>query len=101
MKHRSGLLAALGLAILLSAAGPAAAADWHGGGWHGGGWHGGGWHGGYAYHPGWRYGPGWGWRGGVWGYWGPGVVVGAPYYPYPYYPYPYPYYAPGLSVVIR
>jgi hypothetical protein len=26
------------------------------------------------------------------------VVLGAPYYPYYY---PYPYYAPGLSVVIR
>jgi hypothetical protein len=29
------------------------------------------------------------------------VAIGAPYYPYPYYGYPYPYYAPGLSVVIR
>lgn len=98
MKHRSVLFAALGLGMLLTAASSAPAlAAWHGSG--GGGWHGGGWHG--AYH----YGPGWGWRGGRWGYWGPGVVVGAPYYPYAYYPYPYPYpypyYAPGLSVVIR
>lgn len=106
MKHRSVLFAALGLGMLLTAATPALA-EWHGGGggWHGGGWHGGGWHGG-GWHGGWHgggYGPGWGWRGGRWGYWGPGVVLGAPYAPYPYpYPYyPYPYYAPGLSVVIR
>jgi hypothetical protein len=79
---------------------------WHGGsgGWHGGGgswqggggsWHGGSWHGG-------TWNRGWGWRGG-WGgwWWGPSVVVGAPFwgwypygYPYGYgygYPYPYPY----------
>jgi len=85
MKHRSVLLAALGLGILLSVSAPAFAQ--RAGGGHGGGWHGGGWG-----HAGWARGPGWGWRGGPY-WWGPRVAYG----PYPYY---YPYYAPGLTVTI-
>ncbi len=87
-------LAALSLAAsVIAAAGPASAAQWHGGGW--GGWHGGGW-GGWHGGPGWRGGywhPGY-WRGGVWynGWWGPAVATGVllgtaaayPYYGYGY-----------------
>jgi len=93
MQHRKSMIGlAAALAIVLSAASPAAAANWHGhgGGWHGGGggWHGGGggWRGG-----GWRRGAGWG--GAAAGF-AAGALIGsaaaAPYgYGYGYGPYAY------------
>ena len=81
MKHRSVLLTALGLGILLFAASPAFAerGGWHGGGgWHDGGWRGG-WHGGWG-HEGWHR----GWYGHPY-WWGPRAYYAPPpvYYGYP------------------
>jgi hypothetical protein len=100
LKRIAALTMAVGLTAF-SATGPAGAAGsaWRGGG--GMGWHGGGWHGGYG---GWRGGYWHGGHGGWYG-WGPGLgfvggaLVGSAIASYPYYGYdygysypPYPYY---------
>jgi hypothetical protein len=90
MRLRSVVFAALGAGLLVSAASPAFAQRFHGGfGFHGGPGFRGYYAGGYRGYYGWYRHPYW---------WGPRVVVGAPY-PYPYYPYGYP--APVVTFGIR
>jgi len=84
--HRSVLLAAVGVGLLVGASAPAFADR---DGWHGG-WHGG-WHEHYV------RGPEWGYRYARPYYWGPRVYYAPPPV---YYGYGYGYPAPGLTVTI-